>query len=218
MKKLKVRFDEVVFAFVYKGVPDVVPEDLLVEKLEERGFEIEEGPRVFEFPGGEMMRLDIARKGDVDVLYDPRESFIGVGTKTGNVSVLTNYIENLSEILRELELDSPSFYRISARGRAWYGKNVKESLKDVLEIKLKNVEEKLGVDFKLQPACIRLIPADMDFGKLPWIDLLIEPLVNNPKYYRTELIYQDLDLASSLQMLRDMGERIANLLKSMGGK
>jgi len=211
-EEAKIHFDEVAFSFVFKGVADIVPEEVLAEKLEVLGFEINRGEKIFRLPVGEVVVINFAKKGGIDLLYDPRESSIGVGTKTGDIDILISHLDSLSNLLSDLEVDTPSFYRIIARGKAWYGKNVKNIIKDILEIKRENIEEILGIDVALQPMTLRLVPVERDFGEIPWIDIIIEPLVSNPRYWYIQFIYQDSDYTKSLEMLKELKARINNLL------
>jgi len=176
----KMLFDEVSFHFVFKGTPEIVPEDELKKVAEKYGFEIIKGERVFKSPVGEIVMLNVGKKGGVDLLYDLRESFIGVGTQTGDLNILYNHVKNvLEKMIDELEIrDDVKFYRVVARGRAWYGKDTKNVLKNAVKIEnLEKIEEAISLGINLQPMTIRLIPSDKHFGELPWIDIAIEPLV-----------------------------------------
>ncbi len=225
VKDIKVYFDEISFQFVFKDTPEIVPEDLLKKKAENHGFEIEKGERIFRSPVGEIIVLNIGRKGGIDLLYDPRESFIGIGTKTGDISILRNHVENtLLEIIRDLELqDTAKFYRVIARGKAWYGRDTKVILKNVVKVEQLNkiedmISSNIGLDVRLQPMTLRLIPADKNFGEFPWIDVVIEPLVANPKYYYYSLAYMDSDYSRSIQVLESLKDLSSQLIMIIGGE
>jgi len=216
MNEINVRFDEVVFNFVFKDIPEIIPEGILIQRLETNGFEINKGRRIIQIPSvGEVVVLNLAKRGEVDLLYDPRVSSIGVGTKIGEPKVLLPHIEFLSNLLNELGiLNFVKFYQTLARARVWYGRNVKELIKNVVEVK-KDVREILGLDLYLQPMTIRLIPMDKDFGEIPWVDILIEPLVTNPSYYYIQFIYNETDFRKSSKVLINLKLKLWELVSAL---
>ncbi len=217
----KLRFDEITFQFVFKGTPEIVPEDELKKVAKKYGFEVVEGERVFRSPIGEIVRLNIGRKGGVDLLYDPRESFIGLGTQTGDLNILYSHVKNtLDKMIDELEIRGDvKFYRVTARGRSWYGKDTKSVFKGAVKIEnLEKIKKVINLGINLQPMTIRLIPADKPFGELPWIDIAIEPLVVNTKYFYYSLAYLDENYEKCLSLLNGLSSMLDQILDCIGGE
>jgi len=221
MSGIKIHFDEISFQFVFKNIPEVVPDDMLKDVAEKHGFEVVKDERVFKSPLGEIIVLNIGRKGGIDLLYDLRESFIGVGTKTGDLGILRNHVKNeLKKMIEELGIQNDvKFYRITTVGRTWYGKNTKEVLKDVIKIEsLEEIERAVNLNVKLQPMTLRLIPANRNFGELPWIDISVEPLVANPKYYYYALTYMDDEYERCLSLLDNLKDIFSRIFSYIRGE
>ena len=111
------------------------------------------------------------------------------------------------------------FYRVIARGRTWYGKDTKNIFKNAVKVEnLEKIEEAISLGINLQPMTIRLIPADKHFGERPWIDIAIEPLVANPKYYYHSLVYLDENYERCLSLLNNLSNVLDQILCYIGGE
>lgn len=191
----KLFIDEYRIGFIF-NYPDPFVDDDLKACLENRGFETVKGDRVIVAPPFRAHRADIAKKGDIVVLYDNETSFVGIaGNKVEEV--ITNFAV-LQEILKEVDINYSEKIKsaelvVNARVRT------KENPSDVIHRfsrtdKLTPFRQIFGDDIRV--FTLRIAPKDIiDVKNDNWFDVRIEPLFRNPLYYFVGIVYRNKDFS-----------------------
>src|SRR4030042_6803095 len=100
MKAGKIFIDDYRISFVFATEDPFVEDDLKIG-LKKRGFNIEVGSRIINAPPFRAVRADIAKKGNVSVLYDNEVSFVGITGKS--FKEVRDCFDALGETLSELD-------------------------------------------------------------------------------------------------------------------
>jgi hypothetical protein len=225
MKETSLFVEEVRLTFVFKSV-DPIPEDLLLEWLSENGYE-----KITEFPkriGTSMFgieRINIARKGDCQILYDPRVGSLGIASnKPSNVVKEFNVIESM---LKEKGYDLSQeikFYEMLFQGRLFIKGKFKplESICSFVGIekfsRFKNVmgEEVAPFDIRFYPK--REMKTTENLRGIPkWFDVHIYPFIENPGYYAVSIVFRDADSINVKSFTEDIANKVLGIFDIIVG-
>jgi hypothetical protein len=221
MTDLDLIIDEVKISFIFRSA-EPVPEATLLSWLIEKGFQdITDVPKRVGTSTFGIERLNIARKGACQVLYDPHGGNLGVaGNKLKEVLEAFNAIESLlkekgfdiHEDIKcvEFVLDS----RVFVKGKL---KPLEKISNFVGAQKLSKFSEIMGED--VIPFDIRFCPkreakASEDFRKIPkWFDVHVHPYISNPNYYSIRIVFRDIDLSNVKAFSETVSDKILNIIK-----
>ncbi|RLI42487.1 hypothetical protein DRO59_04015 [Candidatus Bathyarchaeota archaeon] len=218
--------DEVKLSFVFKS-SEPIPEDTLLSWLLEKGFQdITDVPKRIGTSTFGIERLNIARKGTCQVLYDPRGGNLGVaGNKLKETlkefvvieSMLKEKGFNLSDDVRFIEFVVNS--RLFVKGKL----KPLEKISEFIGVqKMSKFSEIMGED--VIPFDIRFCPkreakASEDFRKIPeWFDIHVHPYISNPNYYSVHVVFRDTDLSNVKKFAETVSDKIVNIIKMIVGE
>jgi len=217
--KIKKRFiDDYRISFVF-GFQDPFVEDDLRSLLKKRKFKVETKSRIIEAPPFRAVRTDVAKKGNVSVLYDNEISYVGVAGQSFK-EVRANFAI-LGRILKELDPITYSKQRsveLIFKGRVWTKKDPQKTITNFMKTEkmdlFKNIFEK-----GIRPFTVRVVTEDHRIKDNPnWFSLRIEPLIRNPRYYFLELVYRNEDVSMTLKIADKIEEIIASSIETIEGK
>lgn len=210
--KEKIFIDDYRISFVF-GQQDPFVEDDLRSLLEKRGFKAT-GPRVINAPPFRAVRADIAKKGDVSVLYDNETSFVGVAGRS--LKEVRRNFDVLGKLLRKLDrimFNKQKYVELVLRSRVWTKKDPQKAIIDFLGMNgaepFKNLFEK-----DVRPFGVRIVTEDLTIMDNPnWFELRIEPLIRNPRYYFIQLIYRNENGTKTLNIADRTEEIVFQAIK-----
>lgn len=213
MKIRKIFVDDYRISIVF-SFPDPFIEDDLKALLKKRGFKVETGSRIIEAPPFRAVKADIAKKGNVSVLYDNELSYVGVAGRSFK-GVQGNFIV-LSEVLKELDpitLNKQRGVELLLRARVWTKKDPQKSIADFVKTEkmkgFKDIFEK-----EIRPFTVRVVTEDSKILDNPnWFSLRIEPLIRNPRYYFLGLVYRNEDVSKILNIANKIEQIISQSIE-----
>lgn len=217
---MKIIPDEIRLFFTFSSV-EPIPEDDLLSHLRGMGFdEIKEIPKRLGTETFGIERLNIARSGRCEIIYDPRRGRLGI---VGNNSqeVLQKF-EQLESMLRDMGFDFSSqlkFFEFSSDNRIFVkGKRPLQNIANFLEVeKFSKFKEIVGTE--VAPFCIRFYPKDkintvQDFKEIPkWFDFHIYPFVPNPQYHALKIIFRDNDISNVKNFVKEVDNKILRIIE-----
>jgi len=221
MTDLNLIIDEVKLSFIFKS-SEPVPESTLLSWLMEKGFQdITDVPKRVGTSTFGIERLNIARKGTCQVLYDPHGGNLGVaGNKLKEVLDGFDVIELL---LKEKGFDvaeDVKFVEFVMDSRVFVKGKLKplEKISHFHEVqKFSKFSEIMGED--VIPFDIRFCPkreakTSEDFRKIPkWFDIHVHPYISNPNYYSIHIVLRDSDLSNVKAFAKTVSDKTLNIIK-----
>jgi len=209
-------------------VPEPIPSNDLLTLLQKGGFkEIKDIPRRIGTEAIGIERINIARKGGCEILYDSSNGMLGVVGKNINEvldrfkeveSILTENLEfDLSSSLVksfELSLDSNLFAKGTSRP-------LEEISRFLGEDKFSKFNAIIGRD--VAPFSIRFYPkSEMKaFNNLrkisEWFDFHIYPYIANPQYYGIKAVFRDNDISTIKGVASKIESMILSIIETIRG-
>jgi hypothetical protein len=198
MKVRKIFVDDFRISYVF-SFQDPFVEDDLKSLLEKKGFKAEIGSRIIEAPPFRAVKADIAKRGNVAVLYDNDVSFVGVAGRSFK-EVVDNFA-TLEATLKELDriaFDKKSTVEIVIRARVWTKKDPQKTIADFMKTeKIEPFKKIFG--HEVRPFTVSVVTQDPRITDNPnWFSLRIEPQIKNPRYYFVELVYRNESVSKAL--------------------
>jgi len=218
MKIRKIFVDDYRISFVF-GFQDPFVEDDLKDVLTKRGFKVEPGSRIIEAPPFRAVRADIAKKGNVSVLYDNDISYVGIAGRSFK-EVLEDF-NALGRVLKELDsitFDKQSYVELVLRARVWTKKDPQQTIASFH--KAENVQPFAEVFGKgVRPFAVRVVTEEPRIIDNPnWFSLRIEPMIRNPRYYFVELVYRNEKVSKTLSIAEKIEQVISRSIEIIEGK
>jgi hypothetical protein len=160
------------------------------------------------------VKTDIAKKGDVAVLYDNEVSFVGVGDKSfKQVREAFDISEGVLSEVDAIMLANKSRVELVLRADVW---TKKDPQKEIGKFLGKKKFEAFASIFKnkVRPFTVRVATEDKEIIKNPnWFDIRIEPLIRNPRYYRIDLVYRNEDQSKTLEIADNIENTVVQAIK-----
>ncbi len=225
MKKLLLEVEEFRLSFIFTSV-EPIPEGVLLSWLEERGFaEIRDVPKRIGTETFGIERLNIARKGACQVIYDPRVGNLGIAGRRYE-EVLEEF-DRVATMLKEMGFDflkEMKCFELVLEGRVFAKGKPKplEKITDFLETeKFSALNRIIGAE--VIPFDIRFCPkSEMgtieDLRRIPkWFDIHIHPYVPNPNYYGVRLVFRDTDISNVKKFAETANDKIVEIINVILG-
>lgn len=218
MKADKILIDDFRVSDVF-AISDPFIEEDLKAALKTKGFDIDLGPKIISTTPIRAIRSDIAKKGDISILYDNETSFIGVVGKS--FRQVTDQFEVLEGVLSELDpimLSNKKYTELWLRSHIWTKKDPQKTIPEFLkDTKYDAFSAILGR--KIRPFTIRVATEDQTIMDNPnWFDLRIEPLIRNPRYYRLDIVYRNNDKAVISKTIDNIEKIIHKVIATVEGE
>jgi len=228
MTEIRLSIQEIRLSFMFKNI-EPIPEDILLEWLVEKNFEIiTEIPKKIGTITFGIERVNIARRGDCQVLYDPHVGSLGIaGNRPAEVLKEFEVIESmLKEKGFDLSTDIKSI-ELVFHGRAF----VRDRFKPLEKIckfigidKFSKFNEVMGEE--VAPFDIRFYPKrEMKTSEnlrhiSRWFDVHIHPLVENPNYCAIHVVFRDTNITNIKAFTETIRDKILQILTIIieGGK
>lgn len=225
MEKLNLEIEEFRLSFIFTTV-DPVPEGVLLSWLEEKGFtEIKDIPKRIGTGTFGIERLNIARKGFCQVLYNPNVASLGVAGRKYE-EVLREFSE-VESILKEMGFDLSKEVRcfeLVLEGRVFVKGKAKplETIANFIGIEKFSLFNKI-IGAEVIPFDIRFVPKTqmMTFENLrtipKWFDIHVYPHIPNPNYYGVRFIFRDTELSKVKKLAETANNKILEVIKLIRG-
>jgi hypothetical protein len=213
--------DEIRLSFSFKS-PEPIPENTLLSWLIEKGFqEITDVPKRVGTSIIGIERVNIARRGNCQVLYDPHLGNLGVaGNKLDDVLMEFDVVESMLKEKGFNIVDDIKFVEFVMDSRLFLKAKMKplEKISSFLDAqKFSKFGEIMGED--VIPFDIRFCPkkemkTSEDFRKIPkWFDIHVHPYVPNPNYYSIHIVFRDTDIFNVKTFVKTVSDKIINIIK-----
>ena len=213
MKSDKTFVDDFRISFVFNTSDPFVENDLKAV-LETKNYTVEKGSRIINAPPFRAIKTDIAKKGNVTVLYDNEVSFVGVAGKS--IKKVLEEFELLENVLCEIDqiiFANKSHVELVLRAHIWTKKDPQKTITNFY--KTTNFDSFSTIfGEKVRPFTIRVATQDQEIlGNPNWFDLKIEPMIRNPRYYHVDLVYKSKDAVKVIKLIKNMDSVIARTLE-----
>jgi hypothetical protein len=221
MQRLKLIPTEYRLSFLFSSV-EPVPESILLDWLEEKGFtEIKDIPKRIGTESVGIERLNIARRGTCQVIYDPSVASLGIAGRSYE-EVLREF-GRVESMLKEKGIDflkEMRGFELTLEARV-FAKGMPKPLESITKFlgteKLSEFNEIVGAE--VIPFCIRFCPkSEMEtfenLRRIPkWFDFYIYPLIVNPNYYAIRAVFRDTDLSHVKKFAEVINDKILEMIK-----
>jgi len=225
MKDAQILIEEIRLSLVFKNA-EPIPEDFLLKLLTEKGYEvIDEIPKRIGTATFGIERINIARRGNCQVLYDPRMGMLGIaGNRPDHV---VKEVNNIEAILEENGYDLSQeikFYEMLFQGRIFMKSKFKplEKIGSFIGLdKFSKFKDVMGED--VAPLDIRFYPkremktAENLRSILKWFDVHIYPYIENPSYYAVNIVFRDPDSATVKSFSENILSKVSEIFNIIIG-
>lgn len=226
MQKLNLIPTEYRLSFIFSSV-EPVPESALLEWLQEKDFvEIRDIPKRIGTESIGIERLNIARKGSCEVIYDPRVASLGIAGR--NREEVLREFDSVGSMLKEKEFDfskEMKGFELIWEGRV-FAKGMPKPLESITKFlgteKFSEFNEIIGAE--VIPFCVRLCPkSEMNtfenLRKIPeWFDFYIYPFVVNPNYFAIHAVFRDVNLSSVKRFAEVIDDKVLEMIRVILGR
>jgi len=220
MPDLKFIIEECRLSFIFKSV-EPLPESELLSWLVTEGFaEIKDIPRKIGTPTFGIERMNIARKGANEVLYDNLGGLLGVTGK--KIEDVMEGFDIVGSILKKNGVDLPSnvkslelalSLRIFVKGvhkplekiGKFLGINRFSGFSKIME------EEVIPFDVRFCPR--REAKTSENLKTIAnWFDIHIYPYVYNPNYFEVRVVFRDSSFEKVIEFTKTVMDKMASII------
>jgi hypothetical protein len=226
MEKLKLMASEYRLSFIFSNI-EPIPESILLDWLREKDFtEITDIPKRIGTESIGIERLNIARRGSCEVIYDPHAGTLGIAGR--NYEEVLKEFDRVESMLKEMGFDFSKEMRgfeLTLEGRV-FAKGMPKPLESITKFlgteKFSEFDKIIGAE--TVPFCIRLCPkSEMgtfeDLRRVSkWFDFYIYPFVPNPNYYGVRAVFRDANLSNVKECAKNVENKILEVIKVISGK
>jgi hypothetical protein len=199
----------------------------LLEATAKRGFTKISGPAKIGSGLLEIERLNIARKGDCDLIYDVESGVIGVAGKESTLVV--DVFEDLKYVFDDLQLSvtasNITYVELVLNGIV-SAKSKVRPLRSIADFYGKGKFDQIStlLHEEVAPFSVRFYPksamdAVNDLKTIPkWFDISISPNISNPKFYGITIVFRDTEIQRVEHTTRDIESLVMSIIKVINGE